>query len=298
MVSIIIINYNTFELTKNCIESVRLKTTVPHEIILVDNHSTECPADEFKNLFPEIILIKSKVNCGFSKGNNLGIEVARGDYILLLNSDTILLNNAIDLAYNKLVSDNTIGVLSCQMLDEKGQIQKSNFRHGSIGNLLWSATRLYKLLPALKSANYDPNSEYEADWVLGAFFFFPKSILKIFPNQKLPETFFMYVEDEEWCYLIKKSGKKVLYFPDSKIAHFSGGSSSELSSQKWIYIRKNIFHFNYMQHGKWYAVMYSFADALNTTSIRNKDGFRRSIVIFKFTIKNMFNYSYEYSNVI
>src|ERR1700722_7652798 len=97
MVSIIIINYNTFELTKNCIESVRFKTTIPYEIILVDNNSTERPADEFKNLFPDIKLVKSKVNCGFSKGNNLGIEVAQGDYILLLNSDTILLNNAIDL---------------------------------------------------------------------------------------------------------------------------------------------------------------------------------------------------------
>src|SRR5437763_942905 len=95
MLSIIIINYNTFELTCNCIESViQYTTTIPYEIILVDNASTECDAELFKKRFPQIKLVKNPENNGFAKGNNLGIKHAEGDAILLLNSDTYLKVNS------------------------------------------------------------------------------------------------------------------------------------------------------------------------------------------------------------
>src|SRR6187551_458695 len=95
-VSIIIINYNTFDLTSNCIRSVVEQTkNVSYEIILVDNASVEKDAVEFSNIFPQIVLVKSSTNLGFAKGCNLGIEHSKGDYILLLNSDTVLVNNAV-----------------------------------------------------------------------------------------------------------------------------------------------------------------------------------------------------------
>ena len=86
--SVIIINYNTFALTNKCIETIYQFTKgVEFEIILVDNASAECDADLFKKNFPDITLIKSTTNLGFSGGNNLGIQQASGEYILLLNSD-------------------------------------------------------------------------------------------------------------------------------------------------------------------------------------------------------------------
>src|ERR1700761_7305700 len=93
--SIIIINYNTFQLTCNCIQSIYDKLTgVDFEIILVDNASVECDAHLFKAKFPNINLIISPTNTGFTGGNNLGVANATGEYLLLLNSDTELINNA------------------------------------------------------------------------------------------------------------------------------------------------------------------------------------------------------------
>src|SRR5690349_21603761 len=99
-VSIVIINYNTFELTCKCIASIIEKTRqVSYEIILVDNASVECKADLFLEKYPQIVLIKNSHNQGFAGGNNTGILAARGQVILLLNSDTELVNNAVDLAF-------------------------------------------------------------------------------------------------------------------------------------------------------------------------------------------------------
>ena len=93
--SIIIINYNTFTLTCNCIRSIHEKLTgLSYEIVLVDNASVERDPNEFKALFPDIVLVASKENTGFTGGNNLGLKHASGEYILLLNSDTELINNA------------------------------------------------------------------------------------------------------------------------------------------------------------------------------------------------------------
>src|SRR4030095_1669405 len=95
-ISIIIINYNTFTITSDCIRSVvQFTSGGSHEIILVDNASTECDPENFLKEFPQLILVKSAVNAGFANGNNLGIQRARGEYILLLNSDTILREDSI-----------------------------------------------------------------------------------------------------------------------------------------------------------------------------------------------------------
>src|SRR4051794_26006845 len=102
-VSVIIINYNTFKLTADCVRSVIKETKEAiYEIILVDNASPDDSADELVRLFPQIFLVRSRINLGFAKGNNLGIAHARGEFILLLNSDTILVNDAISVALKKL----------------------------------------------------------------------------------------------------------------------------------------------------------------------------------------------------
>ena len=101
-VSVIIVNYNTLELTKNTIESVFEKTIeVSYEIILVDNASTDGSVEFFENNYKDkIILIKNNENLGFGRANNKGIEIAKGKYIFLLNSDTLLINNAIKILFD------------------------------------------------------------------------------------------------------------------------------------------------------------------------------------------------------
>src|SRR5579859_6527191 len=122
-VSVIIVNYNTFALTCACVQSIIDNTKDLHyEIILVDNKSTEINPDEFVKKFRAIILIKSETNVGFAKGNNLGINRSSGKYILLLNSDTVLLNNAISCAMNFLEREPRVGVVSAKLVYPDGRV--------------------------------------------------------------------------------------------------------------------------------------------------------------------------------
>src|SRR4051812_35387010 len=115
--SIIVINFNTFDLTCKCIRSV-LNTVrgITYEIVLVDNASDECPPQIFKDLFPTIILIPQEKNLGFAGGNNAGLKLAKGDIILLLNSDTEVLDSAINKAYKYLTARPDVGVVSSKLI--------------------------------------------------------------------------------------------------------------------------------------------------------------------------------------
>ena len=233
-VSIIIINYNTFQLTCNCIQSVFDKSQgFEYEIILVDNASSECEALLFLNKFPTINLIQSKENVGFAKGNNLGLKQAKGNYILLLNSDTELINNAVGICLNYLKLRPKVGVVSSKLIFPDGRVQSCAQKFVSIKILLFEFLRLQKLLPkriseeTLLGAFFDYQREIEADWVWGAFFMFPAKILSQLPNQKLDDRFFMYVEDKLWCKQIKQLGYKIMYNPEAEVIHYMGASAGK-----------------------------------------------------------------------
>jgi GT2 family glycosyltransferase len=149
--SIIIINYNTFELTCKCIASLREKLIgVDYEIILVDNASVECDPDLFIEKFPFIKLIKSTVNTGFTGGNNAGVEKATGDYLLLLNSDTELINNAPKICQDYIMAHPEVGMVTSQLIYPDGKIQYNCRRFRTITWELLEVFPFYKLLPKEK----------------------------------------------------------------------------------------------------------------------------------------------------
>lgn len=234
-VSIIIINYNTFELTCNCIQSIYDKTKgVSFEIILVDNASVECEPEMFLKKFPEIILVKSPENVGFAKGNNLGLKHANGAVILLLNSDTELQNDAISICFNKLEKEENIGAITTKLVYSNGVAQHVCRRFPSLKLVLLETFRLHKMLSKKElgriflGSYFTYDREVEADIIWGAFFLFPMEVLRRFPNGKLHETYFMYEEDVEWSYYIKKVLKrKIKFYPDGLVLHKMGGSSNK-----------------------------------------------------------------------
>ncbi len=233
-VSVIIINYNSFALTANCIRSVISQTKgAGYEIILVDNASTECDADLFLNEFPAIRLIKSPVNGGFARGNNLGIEKATGDQILLLNSDTILKEDSISKAAICLENDPGTGVLGCRMTFPDGKIQYTARRFRSIS---WELLDLFRFFPLLMPYHnrakrmlgkyFRHDEDMHCDWLNGAFFMFRRDLLEKLPGKKLDEIFFMYGEDQLWCEQIKALGYRNLFCAGTTIIHINSGSSS------------------------------------------------------------------------
>lgn len=241
-VSIIILNYNTFQLTCNCIESIiQFTKNVSYEIILVDNNSTECNADLFKEKFRSIILIKSNENRGFSRGNNLGIAKASGDFILLLNSDTYLIEDAISKTINYYEQQNLEGIIGCKMFFPNGKIQHTARKFRSISWELFDLFRIFLFfLPYKKRARlmlgkyFKSDFNLECDWLNGAFFMFPKSILEKLPCNKLDERFFMYAEDHLWCWQWQQLGYKSYFYNEAKIIHINYGSTSK---QKQLSLR-------------------------------------------------------------
>ncbi len=240
--SIIIINYNTFQLTCRCIQSLYDKLTgLEYEIVLVDNASVECNPDLFKEKFPGIKLIKSAVNTGFTGGNNIGVENATGEYLLLLNSDTELINNAPKICYDYITANIAVGMVTCQLLYPDGKIQYNCRKFRTIGWELAEVLPFFRLLSKEEQGKkmlhhyFDHQTFADCDWVWGAFMLFPASIIQQLPDKKLSADFFMYCEDTLWCWEFKQLGYNIHFLPEAKVMHVHKGS---VSKDKWIQIRK------------------------------------------------------------
>jgi GT2 family glycosyltransferase len=232
--SIVIINYNTYKLTADCLTSIyKFTDGIAFEIVVVDNASTECNPEIFKKKFPLITLIESKQNLGFAGGNNLGIDVSKGKYILLLNSDTYLRSNIFPACIDFMETHPKSGAMGIQLNYPDGKIQGTCNRFPSIFSSLYELFRLNLILPKKWTADvlmnyfFDHKRNFQPDWISAAFFLFPKKILSQFPNQKLQHDIFMYAEDMQWCYEIHKIGYEIHFFAGVSIIHLWGGSNYE-----------------------------------------------------------------------
>lgn len=236
--SIIIVNYNTLELTSKCIQSVLENLNVlTFEIILVDNNSDEVDADLFLEKFPVIKLIKSKANLGFAKGNNLGIANAAGNYILLLNSDAQLQGDSVSHLINFLEANPKIAVTTTQLVFPNGSLQHNCQRFPSVKAKAFELLRLQKIAPktgghVLLGPFFKYNEVAYPDWVWGTFFLFRKDLLQQLPDHKLADDFFMYGEDMQWCFEFHKRGYRMAFVPTTPVVHHMGMSRG--NAKKWM----------------------------------------------------------------
>jgi GT2 family glycosyltransferase len=240
MVSIVIINYNTFQLTCQCINSIKKFTKgVAYEIIVVDNASPQENPDEFQKSFPEIKLIKSDTNVGFAKGNNLGINAAQGEVILLLNSDAYFIEETIAPAVDRLMELQSCGALTVKLVYENGAYQSNARRFRSIRNELLDLIRpLLLLMPYRKRAKLMLNQYFrgdfdtECDWISGAFLMMRKETIAGLPDGKLDERFFMYGEDQLWGYQLEQIGLSCYFMHDITAVHIANASTSQEKLKK------------------------------------------------------------------
>ncbi len=244
--SIIIINYNTFDLTSKCLHSVYDNLAgIEFEVILVDNASTESDPAVFKANYPQITLVQNKENVGFAKGNNIGIQNAQGEYILLLNSDAFLKDDSTLIGIDFLKENKDVGVVTGKLIYPDGKLQHNCQSFPRFSKSLIEKTRLHKLFSQSKKSSYlqgfyfDYTQKGKPDWVWGAYFMFRKEILKKLPTHKLNDDFFMYGEDMLWCYEFRKLGYEIVYLPQIKIIHLLGGSSGK--AQEWTHENHQLF---------------------------------------------------------
>ena len=248
--SVVIVNYNTFDLTKNTIDSI-LRYSYPFniEIIVVDNASQDDSLSELKEYFSDKVnFIASKENNGFAAGNNQALRVIDSKYVLLLNSDTIVWQNTLTDIYSFMEDNPDVGACGCQVLLEDNTLDKACKR--SFPNVKNSFFRLFHIPTKSKDDNYnlddlDDDGIYEIDCLTGAFIFARKSVLD--EVGFLDESFFMYGEDIDLCYRIKNAGWKIIYYGKDKITHFKGASSKK-QRPKLIYEFYRAMYIYYKKH--------------------------------------------------
>lgn len=231
--SVIITSYNTKHLTVDCIKSVFGKTKdINYEVIVVDNASTDGSLNALRKLQKtntKLLVIENKENLGFAEGNNVGVKRAKGKFILLLNSDTKITSNVLAGTLRVMEKNPKIGVFSCGLKNKDGTFQANGGYFPSLLRVLVWMTYLDNI-PGFSEmlTSYHPDlsfykKKHMLDWVTGAYFLTRKEIWDKVGG--LDKKYFMYVEDSDFCFRVKKSGLDVIYDPSFSIIHYGGASS-------------------------------------------------------------------------
>jgi GT2 family glycosyltransferase len=262
--SIIIVNWNSWAYLQKCIISIMENADeLKYEIIVVDNCSSDNSAENITVCFPDVILIKNKNNVGFPTANNQAFNIARGQYFLMLNPDTLIKKNTLQRSLRVLKNDNSIGCIGVKTLKGNGEILLSCARSfpsmwGTFWHLFYIDTifKKWKFLESSDMAYWDHNNSCDVDLLHGGYMMFPKLIYKKIGglDEKIP----MFFEDVEYCCRIKKAGFRIYYLADVEIVHFIGISCSK-AEPTWItnlYCETNYLYFLEYGGGSKTALLY------------------------------------------
>lgn len=228
-VSIIIVSYNTKKLTSDAVNSLYKKNQrVSFETVVIDNNSQDGSVETLRNFvkkYPNFKLIENSSNTGFAFANNQGIKIAKGQYLFLLNSDTVVKEGALKKLLDFARSRNDIGVIAPKLFNGDGTVQPSCLRFPTIKNAIFQYWFNQKDLFE-KYAPKDKNP-VSVDSVVGAAFLITPEAKKKVGN--LDEKYFFYFEDIDYCRRVKSAGLKVYYLPEAKIIHYHGASGKKVT---------------------------------------------------------------------
>ncbi|MCU0780402.1 MAG: glycosyltransferase family 2 protein [Akkermansiaceae bacterium] len=255
--SIIIVNWNTRELLRACLASVNQHTTgLEHEVIVVDNHSADGSPAMVRAEFPEVRLIENPQNLGFAAGNNQGIRLARGRAVLLLNSDTELVENSAKTLFDFLFSKETIGAAGGLLIYPGGGAQWSYGYEPSLGRMLWiTLSGLLRIPWGRKPVAIVPGTDAgprPVEYIVGADLMIKKNVLD--RVGLLDESFFAYFEETDLCARIRQAGFEVRYTPATRILHRIGSSFSADATAKLRIYYTSLFRYLQKHRGGYHLV--------------------------------------------
>ncbi|WP_214226799.1 glycosyltransferase family 2 protein [Pedobacter sp. B4-66] len=233
--SIITVNFNQPKVTIDFLKSVKANTSTEEvEVILVDNGSIENHKDAYLEAYPDLIYIYSEKNLGFAGGNNLGIKVAKGEYLLLLNNDTEISENIIDVLTSEFVKNPSIGILSPLILyfEEQDVVQYAGFTEMNY------VTGRNKAIGYMQKdiGQFDLESR-ETGYCHGAAMMCKRMDLETVGL--MADQFFLYYEELDWCEKFKQAGKKIWFTGRSRVYHKESMSVGKESSIKTYFMTRN-----------------------------------------------------------
>lgn len=237
MLSIIVVNWNTKDVLRRCLLSIRAyPPSRSHEIIIVDNASSDGSADMVAAEFPEMVLIRSKANLGYAAGNNLAFAKAQGDWVLTLNPDTEFVDGSLDEALASLECSPDYGALGAKQILPDGSVQKSVRGFPTYGGLLGEIGFLRGIFGSYRLDGFDYDQEQEAPQPMGTFLMFRRAALADIgdPAKPFDEGFPIFFNEVDLLCRLRQAGWKCLYNPKVRIWHVGGESTKQVrSSMIW-----------------------------------------------------------------
>jgi GT2 family glycosyltransferase len=234
--SIIVVNWNTRQLLKECLESVRNNPPeCSFEMLVVDNASTDGSVEMVKGEFPEFVLIENQTNRGFAAANNQGFEVAKGRDILLLNSDTVVHGRVLENSVQYLREHAEVGAMGCRVLNTDGTVQLTCSEFPSLLNQILLASGLWKLRRPRYFGKYlmtdwQRDSEREVEVITGCYLLVRRAVID--QVGVLDEDFFFFGEETDWCLRMRRAGWQLRLAPIGTITHHGSASAKKLNHKR------------------------------------------------------------------
>ncbi len=252
--SIVVVSWNVRDVLRDCLRSIeQTHDDIAVEVIVVDSASTDGSPAMVATEFPQVTLIAVTENVGFPRGNNMGIAKAHGRYILLLNPDTVLHENALTHMVTYLENHLDVGVVGAQLLNDDGSVQSSRRRFPTLTTAFFESTWLQahapqRILHRYYALDMADDQTADVDWVMGACLMTRQEIAQTIGG--LDEGYFMYSEELDWCRRIKMAGWRVVYLPTAQVTHYQGKSSEQVVAQRHIYFNRAKLRYFRKYHGR------------------------------------------------
>jgi hypothetical protein len=263
--SIVIVNWNVRELLRTALQSIQKNPSkkYAYEVIVVDNASLDQSVEMLRQDFPWVTLVASDKNLGFAAGNNAGFKIAAGRILLCLNPDTEMHAGTLDFIVEQFDKDPQLGAMGVKLLNADGSLQPSCKSFPGIDTILWNALSLDVAFPKSKLFGkynmtwFDHATEREVDQPMGAALAFRGSVLA--QVGEYDERYFMYFDEVDLCFRVKKAGWKIKYFPQVVVTHHWAQSTKQVlfsMNRQWYlsfakYLEKN---YGYARWFTWFML--------------------------------------------
>lgn len=269
--SIIIVSWNVDTILQACLDSILASPVAVNtpdgdkpliEIIVVDSASRDNTVPMLKAQYPQVTLLPQTENVGFTRGNNIGLDVASGRYLFLLNPDTEIIDDAIGRLIRYLDAHSDVGIVGPHTLNTDGTTQSSRRRFPTTLTAFFESTWLQGIAPQSVLDDYyvtAPPDEavLDVDWMQGSALMVRREVYEDIGG--MDTDFVMYSEEMDWCKRAKDAGWRVVYLGTAQITHHGGKSSEQVSTRKHIWFQQSKIRYFRKHHGRAFAaVLYVF----------------------------------------
>ena len=255
LISVILVSYNTAQISIEALSSLfASQGDFTLEVFVVDNASKDNSASIIKNAYPNINLIENKINVGFGRANNQALSLVNGDFVLLLNTDAFVGVDTLQKTLEYMQTQPKCGILGVKLLSRDGELQPSCRYFPTPFNIFANRVGLSRLLPNIKlvdDVSWDSTITQECDWVPGCYYLMRKKVIE--QQGLFDPIYFLYYEEVDHCFAVKKAGWQVIYFSDASVVHIGGESAKSVGKittsgrqlnklqveSELIYFRKN-----------------------------------------------------------